>query len=144
MHRLHAILLFSFSLFFIGCNKSKETEPELVGGLITGKILDGGKPLKLLPEETVRISFISVEGNGKNAGSTEMKEDGSFTINGPAGKGLPAGKWKVTLNSEIYGGGDNRFADKFDSEKTPFTIDLAGSGTENFEIDIRTRKITKK
>jgi hypothetical protein len=144
LHSLKCTLTVGLLAFLTGCGGSAQrTGPELVGSIVTGKLLQGGKPIKLLKDETIRISIVEAA-EGKNTGGSDVKEDGSFEIKGPSDKGMPAGKYKVVITSEIYGGGGNRFAEKFDAEVTMLYADVSGSGTDNIEVDIGTRKVTKK
>ena len=140
------IVLASLLAALSGCgDKKKPDGPEISGVTITGKLLQNGKPFKLLPDETIKIVFMSAEGDGKVAGGADVKDDSSFEIIGPSGKGLPAGNYKVSLNSEIYGGsGSDRFAEKFEMTHTPFLATVAADGPQNFELDLGTRKIVKK
>lgn len=132
--------------FASGCGSKDATGPDLSGAKITGRIVERGKPVKILKDETIKISFIGLaDADGKVTGGGDVKEDGSFEIAGPSGKGLPAGKYKVTLSSDIYGGGaGDRFQDKLDAVASQMVVDVGGSGTDNFEIDIVTRKAVKK
>jgi hypothetical protein len=128
-----------------GCGGGQPVGPDLQGAKITGTVVEGGKPLKFLKDEKIRVSFIGLaDSDGKVTGGAEVKEDGQFEITGPSGKGLPAGKYKVTLQSEIYGGGGDRFFEKLDATGSQMIVDIGSSGTDNFEIDIRTRKTVKK
>jgi len=140
------IVLVSLVAALSGCgDKKKPDGPEISGVTITGKLLQNGKPFKILPDETIKIVFMSAEGEGKVAGGANVKEDSTFEIIGPSGKGLPAGNYKVSLNSEIYGGsGTDRFAEKFEMTYTPFLATVAAGGPQNFELDLDTGKVVKK
>ena len=141
------IVLASLVAALSGCSgdKKKPDGPEISGVTITGKLLQNGKPFKILPDETIKVVFMSAEGEGKVAGGADVKEDGTFEIIGPSGKGLPAGNYKVSLTSDIYGGsGTDRFAEKFEMTYTPFLATVAAGGPQNFELDLGTRKVVKK
>jgi hypothetical protein len=146
LHSLKCILAAGIIAILAGCGKSAQpTGPELVGSNITGKLMQSGKPIKLLKDETIKITFVGVaDPKGSVMGTTDMKEDGTFDIAGPAGKGLPAGRYKICLTSVVYGTGNDRFFEKYDVEATPFFVDVGESGTQTYEIDIGTRKAVKK
>lgn len=144
----HRCLAFTLLVVFLaGCGGEKgRTGPDLSGAKITGRVVERGKPVKILKDETIKVSFIGLaDADGKVTGGGDVKEDGSFEIAGPSGKGLPAGKYKVTLSSDIYGGGaGDRFQDKLDATASQMVVDVGGTGTDNYEIDIVTRKAVKK
>lgn len=117
---------------------------DVSGAKVTGRLLQSGKPVKILKEETIRVSFVSLD-DQLVASSAEVKaEDGSFEVTGPTGKGLPPGKYKVGLSSDNYSGGTDRFADKFDSGASPFVAEVGPGEGQSFDVDIATGKVTKK
>jgi hypothetical protein len=127
-----------------GCNPSNPHQiVEVVGTPLTGKVLEGGKPIKTIRSEVIQVIFISVEGNGKYAGLAEVAKDGTFVNKGPSGKGLPAGKWKITLSSTGPGIEDDRFAANYGYDSTPFTVDITTEAQQHFEIDLATGKVNK-
>ncbi len=79
---------------------------------VTGKIVDGGAPLKLAGSEQpgapspVEIRFCPVDEALTKAISSmpislsaNPKQDGSFVIDGGDGKGIPVGRYKVTMSN---------------------------------------------
>lgn len=137
---------------FTGCGKKSNT-PEIkpvVGVKVSGKVVQGGSPIKFVKDETIKITFLSDVPKGQEAivAQTEVgKEGGAFTINGPTGQGIPAGKYKVILSGEIYpppgDGPADRFADKFDADKTPLNAEVTAEEGQVFTVDITSRKLTK-
>jgi hypothetical protein len=124
----------------VGCAGGTKT-PEIAGAAITGKVVSNGKPLALLKRETISIAFVGQGALEKVTGLATMKEDGTFELKGPSGKGLPPGTYRISLISEIYSGSDNRFQDKFDSDSTPLKFDLPAVDTIALELDLTSRKV---
>jgi hypothetical protein len=145
---LLALLTGTFAaLAAAGCGSKGPAVKEYKGVKVNGVILQNGKPIKLGQDETISVSFIALTGDeaGKTAFIADAKpEDGTFTIAGPTGQGIPIGRYKVTLASNFgSGGGTDRFAEKFDSETSPLNADVAGEG-QTFEIDVGKRTIKAK
>jgi hypothetical protein len=118
--------------------------------VVTGKVLEGGKPMDLSAKEyqvrakAVEVTFYPVDSGGKvlqgkpTFGAT-VQADGSFKLEGEKGKGIPTGKYKVELvhRDPMYrtpkGQGD-RFEQRFSVEKTPFVFDIQES--KSIELDV--------
>lgn len=132
-----------------GCGAANPTGKEVQGAKVGGVLLHDGKPVKFLKDETIRVSFVQGTGDAQVAASAEVKpEDGSFAIDGPTGQGIPPGKYKVGLASDIYGGSGeenaNRFEKLFNAEVTPLTADVGTEPNQRFEIELSKRSVTKK
>ena len=142
-----AFALASLFGLFVGCSGSPSDNgpkgPEVSGVNVSGVVLDNGKPLKLRPRETVNVSFTSPT-DPLLAGGADVGKDGSFKIIGPHAKGLPAGKWRVSLQSDNDGTGEDRFAASLGLGNTVLVAELAGAGDQVFEIDVASKKIIKK
>jgi hypothetical protein len=70
--------------------------------LVKGKLLYKGSPLKVDPKAGVQISFIPIVERGEAystyPASPPKREDMSFEVRGPQGKGIPPGKYRVAVN----------------------------------------------
>jgi hypothetical protein len=92
-----------------------------------GRLLKGGAPLPLKDSEHVTIFFVPVvaEGRphpGENYAARYNRADGTFQATGKDGKGLPPGKYKVTVGhfrrkTDLLDGA-------FSAANTPFVHDL--------------------
>jgi predicted small lipoprotein YifL len=119
--------------------------------IVKGRVVEGGKPLELKGDQFkagaigVEVTFYPLDASGKvdqtkQSQGTRVREDGSFTLDGELGKGIPVGKYKVALrfSDPMYrtpkGQGD-RWEGKFALDKTPFTFDVQDASKE-IVIDI--------
>ena len=114
---------------------------------VTGKIVDGGAPLKLAGTEQpgapspVEIRFCPVDEaltkviSGMPISlSASPKQDGSFVIDGGDGKGIPVGRYKVTMSNRNMmmdrrsapksGAQGDVWEGRFSIENTPFSFDI--------------------
>lgn len=114
-HRLQGVVLVAASSLLLGCGSEKVVP-------VRGKIVDKGQPYRaqlnvnpdLIPpgeEELaglVTVTFYPVQDENQPIANEEgevevggysavVHEDGSFTVPGPKGKGLPPGKYRITL-----------------------------------------------
>lgn len=118
--------------------------------VVTGKIVDGGKPLDLSSKDyqegaaSVEVRFNPADDALRDlvtklpiSLSTKAKQDGTFVIDGGDRKGIPVGKYKVSLvnrnmmvdrrsRSGMASQGDV-WAGKFAADKTPFEFDIQGA-----------------
>jgi hypothetical protein len=66
---------------------------------VNGKIVKGGEPFTLSNKGIFVLSFVAEGGSDKTTYKATTKPDGTFTILGPKGKGIPAGKYVVNLTA---------------------------------------------
>jgi hypothetical protein len=135
--------LCGFAALVSGCGSGRA---EGEGGVtVRGRLLDNGAPLKPLPDEQIRISFVDANGGAVASTADYDANTGTFEITGPSGKGIPAGEYRVELVSEIYGGdGVNRFEEQFDAEKTPLRATVGVEQGQEFVVDIKKKTVTHK
>ena len=102
---------------------------------VTGKLLSGGKPL-LPGKDGITLVFHPAEGTGHTYPADFNNDDGTFTINGPEGKGIPPGKYKVSINRMSINSSPaiERMNEKFSEASTPITVEVKGA--EPVEIDL--------
>jgi len=114
---------------------------------VKGKLLDNGTPLKIpsagLPpgDKGVQLTFLPLK-DGQVVDTIQANVDpqaGTFDVPGPDGKGLPAGKYKVTLRVGPYGSADV-YKDAFAQSKTPFNCEITGPTT--VVIDVAKKTVT--
>jgi hypothetical protein len=92
-----------------------------------GKVLKSGAPLALKDGEDVIVFFVPVVGEGQKHpgdvyGTRYNEADGTFQVTGKDGKGLPPGKYKITV--EHRRGRKDLFQGAFGEDKTPFVRDI--------------------
>jgi len=135
---------------------------------VKGTLTKGGKPLAAAApkgprppgtEETaqgIQVRFYSygegkrpssdpAKGGGGEAFNADVKPDGSFTVPGRTGKGIPPGKYLVVVRDIEAPKGESEFApgaakfDKlkgaFSEEKSPIIEEITGD-TDNLTIDL--------
>jgi hypothetical protein len=141
------VLALSFAFVVAGCGGKKGPEkPPVTGVKVSGKLVQGGSPVKHLKDETIKVSFLSEAGLGGDkvlAQGEVDKSSGAFSIIGPDGQGIPAGKYKVLVGSELYGDNNDRFNEKFDAGASPLVADVTAEEGQVFTVDIGSRKVTK-
>lgn len=136
-----ALLFVLVSVLLVGCGGGVKRV------VVTGKVVDGGKPLALTGPEyqegaaAVEVAFYpddpaltEILAKTPVSLSARVKPDGTFALGGGDGKGIPVGKYKVTLTNrnpgayrpERTGGGGqgDAWGGKFSLDKTPFAYDI--------------------
>jgi hypothetical protein len=117
------------------------------GVTVTGQVLENGQPIKVLPAEEIMVGFSAeapAEKQATAAWATVKPEDGTFTLSGPAGKGIPPGKYRVVVSSQLYQQSKDRFEAVFDQNKPPLTVDVGPESGQQFLIDVGKRTATKR
>jgi len=90
--RWFLIALASVMLFAAGCR-------EKPGVKVEGKLVKGGKAYSLPAQESLSLSF-----TGKTIYPANVNiADGTFTVDGPTGKGIPPGKYTISINRATSG-----------------------------------------
>lgn len=142
-YRLFLVFLGLCSLTLAGCGGAKGVTPK-------GQVVQNGSPYKLAPGEEMTVSFTPTSGKGKNT-SDKVNEDGTFTITGIDGKGLPPGNYKILVNSTMTGDNvpaDQQYKDRFENafslENTPLQMDIAEGPPLTLEIDVVKKTVAKK
>jgi hypothetical protein len=95
-----------------------------------GRVLKGGTPFKLGEGEGLRIFFVPLEptGPGYDSYAAEFHKDGTFQVKGKDGRGLPPGKYRVTL--QLMKNKEDQFAGRFMGEKSPFLCEVRNASDE--------------
>jgi hypothetical protein len=129
------------SLLAVGCNKGSGALPpgvkDVRGAKVSGRLLWNDQPLQHQPTEEIVVMF-SQEGAGAGGvgSSANVKpDDGSFTIEGPTLRGVPAGRYKVTVSGRAYGQGQDRFEAMF-AQGMVLIADVGDGDGQNLIIDL--------
>jgi hypothetical protein len=128
------------ALLVSGCGGRKGVE-------VSGQVLLNGAPIKLLPSEEIMVGFSEEAPAGQQpiaAWAPINASDGAFTLAGPAGKGIPAGRYRVVVSSQPYQKSEDRFEAVFDEKLPPLIAEVGTEQGQTFVIDVRTRTVTKK
>src|SRR5262249_32608175 len=81
-----------------GCAKERESGPKLAG---RGR--GAGRPCRPASVNDFDLKFLTAEGvgPGKRSYLAEVQPDGTFTLNGSIGKGIPTGRYKVIIAGKV-------------------------------------------
>ena len=125
MNRLLAAGVAGLALCLVaGCGGDKKVNA-------TGRVIKGGKPLTV-PDDFVRVLFVPYTEPGTNPKTCYLAEydnaAGMFRALGPDLKGVPPGKYRITVAHEK--GKKDLFKGAFDLPKTPFVFEVSSSSAE--------------
>ncbi len=111
--------------------------------VVTGKIVDGGQPLKLEGEEfeegaaAIELEFYPLDESGQFDKQAEVyaasvNSDGTFTVSGIDGNGIPVGKYRVALRClvESEEGEKDVWDGRFEPSNSPFTVEITEQNHE--------------
>ncbi len=129
-------LLVCAAPFVPGCGGDK-------GVKVEGQIVRDGNPYAAAEGETVNLSFAGKNAKGEDAiyPATVNAGAGSFVVNGPEGKGIPPGKYKITINLSS-GGSDPASLAKLEKVNAQFAringkeCDITSEPVQKITIDI--------
>jgi len=129
-------------LLGVGCQETKKKYP------LQGRLMENGAPLQVktagLPpgDKGIQVNFHQMgEGGNKEVfPATVNPADATFTVPGLDGKGVPPGKYRVSVSLGAFGTPD-KFKDVFGPTKSPLTCDVPLTG-KTIVIDVGTKKLT--
>jgi len=117
-------LVLSFCLTGCGGGKKK----------VEGKLTQNGQPLTVSDKGVIVMNLVAAEeGKDKTPYPAEVKSDGTFEITGPERKGIPPGKYRISLQQFDPYPKNDKLGGKFASEKSPLVREVTGSF---LEIDV--------
>jgi hypothetical protein len=126
----------------LGCGKEQESGPK-----VTGRVLVDGQPGRPVSVYDFDVRFQNTQplGNlGKRSYAAEVHEDGTFTLHGAIGKGIPVGRYKVIFNGRVVdatGKATNRFIPIYTEAKTPLEVEITDD-TKEIAIDLERKTVT--
>ncbi len=123
-------LLAAFGLLLcVGCGEQKMN--------IQGKILKGGSAFTVLGDDFVRVTFVPVPENGAPPMHCYIaaydNTKGTFTALGPDLKGIPPGKYRITVAHERNK--KDLFEGAYEMPNSPFVFEI-GSRGQQIVIDL--------
>ena len=134
----------ALSLFVAGCGSSEVTAH--------GNIMRNNELVSFEPTDSVFLTFTTMDAPNPRAFSGHVNKDGSFTVSGAEGGGIPAGKYRITLSTRHYGpppkNPDQKLTDKFDgafsdAANSPLVVELH-AGKQDLTIDVANKTVTAK
>ena len=100
-----------------------------------GQIQVGGKNYQVGPREQLLVIFYPDGPNPNSTFPAEVNSDGSFQTLGMDGKGIPPGKYRVSISSP-YGGGSIQIPKEIGTPQSPIVREVV-QGKDTLEpIDI--------
>jgi hypothetical protein len=118
-----------------GCVRNPESGPKL-----TGRLLADGQPCRPASLYEFEVKFLSAGGEGpiKKSYLATVQEDGTFTVNGSIGKGIPVGRYKVIITGPVLdaaGRPTRRYIATYTDKATPLEIEITDA-TQEVTIDL--------
>jgi hypothetical protein len=117
---------------------------------LKGTLQKEGKSYTFADNEEVDVQLVGtdIEGKPYSTGTTVSREDGSFTLTGPTGRGIPPGNYKITLLSRQFSsapkGPDDGFHHQFSADKTPLTYTVTTEPAQEIVVDVGKKSVTRK
>ena len=105
---------------------------------VKGKLTNGGKSPVPDNKAGLTIVFLPLDPEAKKATYTAAfnGDDNTYEVFGPDGKGVPAGKYKVTLLMMSPGfAGEAKFNDQYSSSKSPIEVEVTSDKNDQ-DIDL--------
>jgi serine/threonine protein kinase len=98
-------------------------------------IAKSGEPLQLTEDERISVAFFPAEASGTtfDAYLTQRKEDGTLQVIGKDGKGMPLGKYRVSL--EHFKQEKDLFKGAYSGSKSPIIREVK-NGSDEIVIDL--------
>jgi hypothetical protein len=98
----------------------------------TGRVVKDGKPLTVPEDDFVRIQFVPYTEPGTNPKTCYIADfnnsTGTFKALGPDLRGVPPGKYRITIAHEK--GRKDVFKGAYDMPHTPFVFEVSSSSPE--------------
>jgi hypothetical protein len=140
LRRAYALLLIVL-LLGSGCGRGRESGPKVIG-----RLLIDGQPCRPVSVYDFDVKFLTVEGAGTDKRSylAEVQPDGSFTLNGSMGKGIPVGRYKVSITGKVLGEDGKptgRYLSQFTDGATPLEVEIVDR-TREITIDLAKKTAT--
>jgi hypothetical protein len=113
-------------LMAAGCGGPSMIQPK-------GRVLKNGSPLALKDDEYVNVFFVPIIADGETHpgdvyAARYNDADGTFLATGKNGKGLPPGKYRISV--EHFRRKKDLLDGKFNGEKSPFVREVKDATTE--------------
>jgi hypothetical protein len=92
--------------------------------------------------DILAVDFRANVGERKFLLAATTQSDGTFSVGGSDGKGIPRGQYRITvLHAGPEGHGGDKFKGHYAAEKTPLIVDITES--TSLTVDLGARTVTK-
>jgi hypothetical protein len=106
------------------------------GVKVQGRLQTNGVAYRPAGAEAVVVTLLGGAGAKAVSYPARVNADGTFTVEGPEGKGIPPGQYRIAVSATTYGSGSgDRFAETFGPAKTPLACEVT-SGTREITVDL--------
>jgi hypothetical protein len=106
------------------------------GVTVQGRLEMNGAPYRPAAGETVVVTFLAGAGGKAVSYPASVSAEGTFTVGGPEGKGIPPGRYRVAVSATTYGSGSgDRFGGTFGPADTPLACEVT-AGTKEITVDL--------
>ena len=130
--------LLAILLSLTGCSSSEPLYE------VKGKVQRGGQPMVVQEMRSgaggrVMVLLHGVDPGEKYQGpyGAIVKSDGTFSVPGPTGKGIPPGKYRVEITwQDPFPMGNDKLGGKFGRDNSPVEVDVPTEG--DIDIDVAT------
>jgi hypothetical protein len=114
------------------------------GITVKGKVVKNGRPLEL-KSDTLIIFFVTThEGEALRSMALFKPADGTFLCDGPTGRGIPEGTYRIELHpasADFPPNIDRFFHGEFLGAKSPLKITLTRSNSQDVVVDVGTKTV---
>jgi hypothetical protein len=108
-----------------------------------GRVVKNGQPLALSKGEGLRIIFAPQaspdERHYDSYAAAFSSDNGTFEVMGKDGKGMPAGKYRVSL--ELLQKKEDQFRGKLSGKNSPIVLDVTRENSRDLLIDLDAIKL---
>jgi hypothetical protein len=111
---------------------------------VKGTVVVNGKPLQLKGSEQLAISLVRLDGGQSVAATGSYNPgDGSFTVAGPTNRGIPEGKYRITVSTNDYGprSQGDRFRGLFGANNSPLVVTLNSDNADRLVVDVGRKSV---
>jgi hypothetical protein len=106
-----------------------------------GRVVKGGAPFTVPEDDFLNVTFVPVRSDGEKAVTGYIADsnnaNGTFRVIGPDLKGIPPGKYRVTVAHERKK--KDLLKGAYDLARTPFEFDV-DSSTSEIVLDLDKKK----
>jgi hypothetical protein len=102
---------------------------------VRGKVVKNGQPFSVSEKGVLQIAFHKDEGGKTASFGAVPQKDGSFEILGEGSKGIPAGKYRITIEAiDPYPNGKDLLKGQFSAKNSKLVRDVTGSEEITLEV----------
>jgi hypothetical protein len=116
----YRVAAWSVGLFIVLAGCGNKMRP------VSGRVLNNGQPLKVSSNGVVRVSF-ALPQNPDGSYVGEARPDGTFTIIGPGGDGVPIGSYRVGVEQIDPYPKKDLLKGVYSGERSPIVVTFDGS-----------------